>query len=98
LRDCSTALTLNSQCSKALYRSTLALIALERYEEALDCCSKCLAFDSDNKAIAQLQEKAKRLKVIKDEKERVREERLQKEREAKRKLEIAFKVTKLSVH
>jgi hypothetical protein len=45
-----------------------------------------------------LQEKAKRLKGMKDAKERAREERLRKEREANRKLELAFKVMKSSVH
>ena len=45
-----------------------------------------------------MQEKAKRLKIMKDAKERAREERLQKEREVKSKLELTFKVTTISVY
>ncbi|KAJ7638502.1 hypothetical protein FB45DRAFT_976662 [Roridomyces roridus] len=51
LRDCSKALTLNPKSSKAYYRSALALLALERAEEALDCCDRCLLFDADNKGV-----------------------------------------------
>ncbi|CDO68732.1 hypothetical protein BN946_scf184652.g59 [Trametes cinnabarina] len=50
LRDCSKAIGVNPKSSKAYYRSALALIALERYDEALDCCDRCLQFDKDNKA------------------------------------------------
>ncbi|KAM6495667.1 40S ribosomal protein S7 [Amanita muscaria] len=77
LRDCSGALTINTRSSKAYFRSALALLALERVEEALDCCD--------------------RSKMEKDEKERRRQERIQKEKEAAWKLKTAFRERNLIV-
>ncbi|KAJ7477070.1 hypothetical protein B0H11DRAFT_1809238, partial [Mycena galericulata] len=56
LRDCSKALILNPKSSKAFYRSALALVALERADEALDCCDRCLKFDPENKGVTKLQQ------------------------------------------
>lgn len=43
LIDCSKALKLNPKNSKAYYRSVKALYALDRIEEAIDCCEHGLA-------------------------------------------------------
>ncbi|KAF8665574.1 hypothetical protein AX16_000032 [Volvariella volvacea WC 439] len=91
LRDCSKVITLNVRSSKAYYRSAVALNALERYQEAIDCCIRCLAFDPGNNAIKALHEKARKEKEIQDEKERIKGERSRKEDEAKRKLMLAFR-------
>ncbi|KAG5645754.1 hypothetical protein DXG03_005291 [Asterophora parasitica] len=91
LRDCSKALTLNPKSSKAFYRSASALVALDRVEEALDCCDRCLAFDVENKGVLQLRERAVKVKAEKDRREREKAERLRKEQEAQRRLDIAFR-------
>ncbi|KAG6813462.1 hypothetical protein H0H92_010796 [Tricholoma furcatifolium] len=91
LRDCSAALTLNAQSSKAFYRSASALLALDRVEEALDCCDRCLAFDPVNKGVLQLRERATKAKAVKDKRKVEKAERLRKEQEAKRLMDIAFR-------
>jgi hypothetical protein len=81
-------LTLNASSSKALYRSACALVALERAEEAIDCCTRFLAFDQ-NKAINVVLDRARKLKAAQDKKEQERKERLRKEHE----LNLAYKVS-----
>ncbi|KAG6833609.1 hypothetical protein H0H87_004236 [Tephrocybe sp. NHM501043] len=97
LRDCSTALTLNAQSSKALYRSASALMALDRVDEALDCCDRCLIFDTDNKGVLQLRDRATKSKAEKEKREKERAERIRKEQEAKRLMDIAFRERNLIV-
>ena len=92
LRDCSKAISLNCKSSKAYYRSGSALLSLERIEEALDCCTRCLAYDADNSGIKVLQERALAVKKETDRREQNRQERLRKEKEAKMKMQIAFRV------
>ena len=92
LKDCSKAIALNPQSSKAYYRSALALNALERYDEALDCCERCLQFDKGNKSVQMVREKAAWSKEAKERKERdVRERAFKKQLEAQR-LTAALKV------
>jgi tetratricopeptide (TPR) repeat protein len=93
LRDCSRALGLNPKSSKAFYRSALALLALERMEEALDCCDRCLAFDSNNAGVKTVKERVVKAKEIKDKKEKAKEERLRQEAEAKHQMNLAFRVS-----
>ncbi|KAI0660911.1 40S ribosomal protein S7 [Cubamyces menziesii] len=91
LRDCSKAISVNPKCSKAYYRSALALIALERYDEALDCCDRCLQFDKENKAVQATREKAAKLKEAKERKERERQERIRQEQLKQERLRAAYK-------
>ncbi|KAJ3990335.1 40S ribosomal protein S7 [Lentinula detonsa] len=91
LRDCSKVLSQNTKSSKAYYRSALALIALERLGEAIDCCARCLDSDKDNKGIQGVLERATKLKTAKDKKESERREELRQEHLAKVKLNDAFK-------
>jgi tetratricopeptide (TPR) repeat protein len=93
LRDCSMALTSNPSCSKAYYRSALALLALERVDEALDCCNRCLACDGQNKGVQDVKVRVEKAKAEKEEKERKRLERIQKEIESERRLKLAFRVS-----
>lgn len=67
-------------------------MSLGRIDEALDCCKRCLAYDTDNSGIKILQERALAAKKEIDHKERERQERLRKEEEAKTKMQIAFRV------
>lgn len=80
LRDCSKAIILNPQSSKAHYRSAVALLSLWKYEECIDCCTRCLEFDPANTSVKTVLERANAAKSLKDEKEK--EQRKQKEREA----------------
>ncbi|KII95914.1 hypothetical protein PLICRDRAFT_87223 [Plicaturopsis crispa FD-325 SS-3] len=91
LRDCSKALTLNPKSSKAYYRSAMALLALDRVEEALDCCSRCLEFDAENSAMKSTRDRALKVKAEKDRKEREKAERIRKEKEEKRLMDFAFR-------
>ncbi|KIL68199.1 hypothetical protein M378DRAFT_185237 [Amanita muscaria Koide BX008] len=97
LRDCSGALTINTRSSKAYFRSALALLALERVEEALDCCDRCLSYDTSNQGIQAVKKRMEKAKMEKDEKERRRQERIQKEKEAEWKLKTAFRERNLIV-
>lgn len=92
MRDCSKVLAINSKSSKAYYRSSLALLALERADEALDCCVRCLEFDRDNKGVQGARERARRAKAERERKERERAERLREERESLARLNAAFQV------
>jgi tetratricopeptide (TPR) repeat protein len=98
LNDCSKALILNPHSSKAFYRSALALMALERYEECLDCCDKCLAYDPENIIVSSLRKKANGLKEIRDKRAKELEQRGKKEQEERSQLDAAFKVCRFSVY
>lgn len=92
LRDCSAAIMINIESSKAYYRSALALVALERYDEAVDSCSRCLSFDPTNQLVFSLKEKAGNLHDAKVKKEQEKQERLRVVEEKERRLQVAFKV------
>ena len=92
LRDCSAAIMINVESSKAYYRSALALVALERYDEAVDSCSRCLSFDPTNQLVFSLKEKAGNLHDTKVKKEQEKQERLRVVEEKERRLQAAFKV------
>ncbi|KAJ2079644.1 HSP70/90 co-chaperone [Coemansia sp. RSA 988] len=62
LRDCSEALRLKPKTPKALFRAAKACIALEKFEEAIECCKWGLGIDPDNKEMAKLQKQAQRTK------------------------------------
>jgi hypothetical protein len=67
-------------------------MALERAEEALDCCDRCLVFDPENKGVQTVRLRAQKLKEDTEKKERDRLDKLQKAKEAKYKLNVAFRV------
>jgi tetratricopeptide (TPR) repeat protein len=92
LRDCSKAISNNGKCSKAYYRSALALLALDRVDEAIDCCNRCLAFDSSNTVIRNLNERALKVKKEKEAREQARRERIKKEQEDRAILAAAYRV------
>lgn len=74
LRDCSKVLSVDSKSLKALYRSALALIALERPEEAIDCCNRALVADAQNSSILSALSKAKALKERQEAREKAKQE------------------------
>ena len=70
----------------------MALVALERFDEAIDCCVRCLQFDKDNAGVKGLHEKALNSKDVKEKKERERQEKIRHEQGEKRRLGEAYKV------
>jgi len=92
LRDCASAIRLNSTCSKAYYRSAQALLALDRVDEALDACDRCFAFDAANSGVITLRGKVAKVKEELERKVREKEERLQRQATEQRKMKTAFSV------
>ncbi|KDQ29020.1 hypothetical protein PLEOSDRAFT_1038094 [Pleurotus ostreatus PC15] len=95
LKDCKKALTINPKSSKAYYRAASALLALDRPEEALECCEMCLAYDTSNAGMKVLYEKVVEAVNIKKKKEWERQERLRKEAETKRIMNNALRARNL---
>jgi len=83
---------MNAKSSKAYYRSVLALLALDRVDEAIDCCRRCLAFDPSNTGIKSVHETTLRAKKEQETREREREERIKKKQEEKAILAAAYQV------
>ncbi|CAF9922062.1 MAG: hypothetical protein ALECFALPRED_002008 [Alectoria fallacina] len=81
--DCASALRLNPKNTKAYYRSSLALFALDKVLEASDACARGLAIDPANgalKALAiKIEARQKSLRAV-EQKKHKREQRTQKEK------------------
>jgi len=97
LRDCSRVLSVNPKSSKAYYRSAQALVHLERLDEALDCCNRCLSYDTTNAAIKALREKATKLREEIERKEMKKKELKQKEESSKMAIKIALRERNLII-
>lgn len=81
--DCAAALRLNPRNVKAYYRSSLALLALDKIIEASDACSRGMAIDPTNTALSNLNTKITNRQVAIaaiQKKKQEREERIQKEK------------------
>ncbi|CUA76713.1 hypothetical protein RSOLAG22IIIB_02181 [Rhizoctonia solani] len=59
LSSAARAITLNFKPVKAYYRAARALMYYKQYEEAIDCCTRVLAFDPQNEAILEMMEDPK---------------------------------------
>lgn len=92
LRDCARALAYNPQCSKAWYRAALALHALSRNEEAVDCCRRCLAYDANNASVKAILAKAEKAFDARKAKAAAKAEKLRQEKENKRAIAAALSV------
>jgi len=91
LRDCGTVITISPKSLKAYYRSVQALVELERFEEAIDCCKRSLAIQED-KDTRSILEKAEKKKAEKDAKAKETQEHLQKEKMIKLGIKQALQV------
>ncbi|CAG8616919.1 118_t:CDS:2 [Paraglomus brasilianum] len=90
LNDCAQALKLNPRNVKAYYRSAKALYALDKIEEALDCCERGLQIEPQNKAFQTEKQKCLKRKEVLDQKRREKNERDRKERETKEAIDKAI--------
>lgn len=70
-------------------------MSLDRPNEAVDCCDRCLFFGKDNQGVQAIRERAIKVRVAKEEKEREKRERVQKEIVAKQVMNAALQVMKL---
>jgi hypothetical protein len=71
----------------------MALIALDRFEEALDHCDRCLSFDKNNRSVQVLRERASKAQTEKARKETERLQSIQREQNSQRQLNTAFRVS-----
>ncbi|CAE7130906.1 unnamed protein product [Rhizoctonia solani] len=91
LKDVKLVLETDPQSSKALFRAAKALIKLRRYEEALDACDRCLAFDPDNGGVKSIRTSAQREIDLEAQKARQKAEAEEKEKSKKAALSTALK-------
>lgn len=89
--DCGHALLLNPRNVKAYYRSSRALLAVGRLEEADDACKRGITIDPANKPLQAVAKDVAAAKEAADKKRRKDEEREASERRKKATLEAALK-------
>lgn len=92
LRDCATVIAAKPRVSKAYYRAGLALLALERVDEALDVCTHAGEGAADDPGFKALRACAEKKREELRRKEEERKERARRIGEEKRKMDVAFAV------
>jgi hypothetical protein len=92
LRDCAIVIAAKPRASKAYYRAGLALLALERVDEALDVCTHAGEGAADDPGFKTLRARAEKKREELRRKEEGRKERAQRVEEEKRKMNVAFAV------
>lgn len=65
---------------------------MERFDEAIDCCNRCLAYDPANAGVLTALTKARTAQAAKNEKIKARDARLLGQEQAIAHLAAAFKV------
>lgn len=93
MRDCAAVITTNSSATKAYYRAGLALLALERADEALDVCTHAGEGIADDAGFQTLRARAEKKRVELRQKEEERKERARRVKEEKRRMDAAFAVS-----
>ncbi|KAF2477808.1 TPR repeat protein-like protein [Lindgomyces ingoldianus] len=91
IQDCAYTLRLNPRNIKALYRSSLACLALDKIPEASDSCARGLALDPSNKSIQTLTIKISSRQDQLDTISRTRQERERREESEKATVQLALK-------
>jgi tetratricopeptide (TPR) repeat protein len=82
IQDCGSAIRINNRNVKAYYRSSKALLALEKMAEADDACARGLAIDPTNKALLAIaKEIIKKNEIVFAKKKREEERELRKRKE-----------------
>ncbi|KAJ1806205.1 HSP70/90 co-chaperone [Coemansia sp. RSA 2599] len=75
IQDCVEALRIRPKTPKALFRSAKAFLALEKFDEAKECCKWALELDPDGAEIKRLQRQVEESQDAHDRRVREREER-----------------------
>ncbi|KAF2268608.1 TPR repeat protein-like protein [Lojkania enalia] len=91
IQDCASTLRLNPKNIKALYRSSLACLTLDKLPEAADACGRGLALDSSNASLQKLSTKIAARQTHLDALEKSRREREERAASEKATLELALK-------
>jgi small subunit ribosomal protein S7e len=92
LRDCATVIAAKPSASKAYYRAGLALLALERVDEALDVCNHAGEEAADDPGFKMMRARAEKKREELRRKEEGRKERVRCAKEEKRKMDVALAV------
>lgn len=95
LSDCSKALKLDPHNIKAFYRSTKALMALERGDEAVDCCECGLKQHPKDQSLLELLSEARKLKEKLAAIEKKKQDRINAETERLNQLKAALEDAKV---
>ncbi|KAH7344996.1 hypothetical protein B0J17DRAFT_763718 [Rhizoctonia solani] len=90
LKDVKLVLETDPQSSKALFRAAKALFKLRRYEEALDACDRCLAFDPENGGVKSIRATAQKELDLEVKKAKQKAEAEEKEKAKKAALNMAL--------
>ncbi|KAJ2705306.1 HSP70/90 co-chaperone [Coemansia sp. IMI 203386] len=75
IQDCADALRIRPQTPKALFRSARAFLALEKFDEARECCKWALELDPQGAEIKRLQNQIEQSQMAHDRRIKEREER-----------------------
>jgi hypothetical protein len=91
IQDCASTLRINPSNVKAFYRSSTACLALDKLPEALDACTRGLALDPTNAALAATQTKVTARTAYLAALESARKKRLEKEAAERATLALALR-------
>lgn len=92
MRDCAAVITANPRASKAYYRAGLALLALERVDEALDVVVRAGEGAADDAGFRTLRARAEKKRDELGRKEKEQRERVRRAAEEKRRMDAALAV------
>ncbi|KAJ2384290.1 HSP70/90 co-chaperone [Coemansia sp. RSA 2611] len=92
LRDCADALRIRPNTVKALFRSAKACVALEKFEEARECCKWGLNIEPQNKELAAMQTQVEEAVARHERRAREREERGRQKELAREQLKQAIEI------
>ncbi|KAJ2664537.1 HSP70/90 co-chaperone [Coemansia sp. RSA 1200] len=92
LRDCADALRIRPHAPKALYRAARACVALDKFDEADECCRWGLGLDPGNTGLVAVQAQAADARAAHDARIRAREERARARAESRDRLRRAVAI------
>ncbi|KAJ2689208.1 HSP70/90 co-chaperone [Coemansia spiralis] len=92
LHDCADALRIRPNTVKALFRSAKACVALEKFEEAKECCKWGLNIEPQNKELAAMQTQVEEAVARHERRAREREERGRQKELAREQLKQAIEI------
>lgn len=94
-RDCASALRLNPNNTKALYRSALACFSLSKFPAAADACARAARLDPENSSITSLRDRIASRQAAAAKAEEARRERERREKQEQQALAVALKAREI---